>query len=120
MTRVRAVLIVILVLAMLPWRAHLSVGMVGVPMASATVLEPVSQDADLAVAAVGPAAKAFPVPPPCPGPKLPGSACSSPVAILPGETVLPSPPGRGTHLAEDTSRDDLWQPDGPSDPPRPC
>ena len=120
MTRLRAVLIVILVLATLPWRAHLSVGVVGLAMASAAVLEPATQDEGPAVAPVGKAAKAFTMPPPCPGPKLPGSVCSTPVAILPGETVLPSSPGPGHHRAADVSRGDLWQPDGPSDPPRPC
>lgn len=120
MIRLRAVLIVILVLATLPWRAHLSVGVVAEPMAAAAVLEPASQDEVASVASVGQAAKAVTVPAPCPGPKLPGSVCSSPVAILPGETVLPSPPGTGRYLAADISRGDLWQPDGPSDPPRAC
>lgn len=120
MTRLRAVLIVILVLATLPWRAHLSVDVVGLPMASAAVVEPASQDEGPAVVAVGQAAKAVTLPPPCPGPKLPGSVCSSPVAILPGETVLPSPPGAGRHLTAEIRLGDLWQPDGPSDPPRPC
>lgn len=122
MSRLRAALIVILILATLPWRAHLGAGafLARAPMASAAGVELSPQDDPPVIAAEGQAAKAYLMPTTCPGPKLPGSVCSSPVAILPGEASLPLPPGRGLHLAADLRLMDIWHPEGPSDPPRSC
>ena len=117
MSRLRPFLIVLLVLATLPWRAHL---VVAGPVAVGPSLEAASEDGAPVSAAEDQGAKAFALNLPCPGPKLPGSVCSSPLAILPSEASLPAPPASGPPVAAETRHRDLWQPEDQTDPPRSC
>lgn len=118
-------MIVCLVLATLPWRAYLGAG-VGAAAAIATPAVAVAASLDRLPETERPvtidsdAARPVALTVPCPGPKLPGSVCPAPVAILPGEAVLPVRPGSDIQIAAETVSRDLWQPERPRDPPRSC